>query len=59
MPIIHVEWYPGKTREVKEKVAAALTKVMVEVANSPADHTYIVFHDEPKENWATGGKLNG
>ncbi|MDO8691134.1 MAG: tautomerase family protein [Dehalococcoidia bacterium] len=59
MPVIHVEWFPGRTRDQKERLASAITKAVVEIGNAPADQTWIVFHEEPKENWAMGGKLAG
>ncbi len=59
MPLVRIEWFPGRTREQKEQLAEVITKAMVEIGNAPADQTWIVFHEEPKENWAMGGKLSG
>lgn len=59
MPLIRIEWFPGRTRDQKEKLAEVITKAMVEIGNAPAEQTWIVFHEESKENWAMGGKLSG
>ena len=59
MPFVTVDWFPGRTREQKEKLAEAITRAMVEIGNAPADQTWIVFHEESKENWSMGGKLAG
>lgn len=59
MPIIKVEWFEGRSPEVKAQVAAALEKLMIEQAGCPPGSTYIVFSDIKKENWASHGKLMG
>ncbi|MCL5026573.1 MAG: 4-oxalocrotonate tautomerase family protein [Chloroflexi bacterium] len=59
MPFISIEWFPGRTREQKEKLAEAITKAMVELGNAPADQTWIVFREESKDNWSMAGKLAG
>ncbi|MDP2937581.1 MAG: 2-hydroxymuconate tautomerase [Dehalococcoidia bacterium] len=59
MPIIRVEMFPGRTKEQKAKLAEAITQVMVDIGGAPRDHTWVVFREEPKENWAIGGKLSG
>ncbi|MDP2728837.1 MAG: 4-oxalocrotonate tautomerase family protein [Dehalococcoidia bacterium] len=57
MPIVKIEWFAGRSTEQKARVAKALTDVLVEIGGAPRDQTYIIFHEEPKENWAIGGKL--
>lgn len=59
MPIVKVEWFEGRSKECKAKVAAAIEKAMVEYADCPPGVTYIVFEDIKKENWAIDGKLKG
>lgn len=58
MPIIRIEWFPGRGKEQKARLAEALTKAMVEIGGAPREHTWVIFHEEPKENWAIGGKLS-
>lgn len=57
MPLIRIEWMPGRTKEQKARLADAITKAMVEIGNAPADQVWITFHEEPKDNWSIGGKL--
>lgn len=57
MPIVRVELWPGKTQEVKRKVAKAITEVMVENIGCPAQAVTVLFDEIPQENWAIGGEL--
>ncbi len=57
MPIVKIEWFPGRTAEQKARLAEAITRAMVEICNAPPDQVWITFHEESKENWAFGGKL--
>lgn len=58
MPLVKIEWFPGRTREQKEELAEAITKAMVEIGKAPADQTWIVFQEVSKDSWAMGGKLS-
>ena len=56
MPVVELIVWSGMTLENKKKVVEG-TKVIEEVGIS-RDATTIIFYEEPKENWATGGKLH-
>ena len=56
MPVVIVEWWEGRTVEQKKKLAEGITSVMVNMG-IPADAIHIIIKDNPKHNWATGGKL--
>lgn len=57
MPIIRIEWFAGRSKEQKAKLAQALTQAMVDIGGAPPEQTWVIFHEEPRENWAMGGKL--
>jgi len=57
VPIIYVEWFPGRTKEQKVEVVKAITKAMVEIAKAPADATHVIFKETSPEDWACNGTL--
>jgi len=57
MPIVQVTVGAGITLENKKKIVEGITKVMEKIG-IPSQATTIVIHEEPKENWATDGKLH-
>lgn len=57
MPFIRISLFPGRTKEQKAKVAAAVTQAMVEHAGSREADVTIIFEEQPQENWAASGKL--
>jgi len=56
MPVVIVEWWEGRTVEQKKQLVEGITSVMVNMG-IPAEATYIIIKDNPKHNWASGGKL--
>ena len=56
MPVIHVELYEGRSREVKQRVVAGITDVFVKEGVSPEAVT-VILTDIKKENYGTNGKL--
>jgi 4-oxalocrotonate tautomerase len=56
MPFIIVEMWQGRTVVQKSQLAEDITAAFVK-AGVPADQVHIVFKDNPKHNWADGGKL--
>ena len=59
MPMVTVEWLEGRTEQQKAKLADALTKAFVEIANVARDQVWIVFKDVKRSDWAMGGRLLG
>ncbi|HEX5939564.1 MAG TPA: tautomerase family protein [Dehalococcoidia bacterium] len=57
MPIVRVEMWKGRSEAQKRELARAITQAMVEIAQTTADATIIIFEDVDQENWAEGGKL--
>ena len=56
MPVVIVEMWQGRTVEQKSQLAQGITKEFVKIG-VPGDQVHIIFKDNPKHNWATGGKL--
>ncbi len=57
VPVVHVTVWAGISLENKKKMVEGITKVM-ESLGIPSQATTIIISEEPKENWASGGKLH-
>ncbi|MCD4780980.1 MAG: 4-oxalocrotonate tautomerase family protein [Candidatus Omnitrophica bacterium] len=57
MPYINVKVVGPLSREQKEEIAAKFTQTLEDVANKPKDHTYVVFDEIDRQNWAVGDRL--
>ncbi len=58
MPVITVDWYEGRSDDVKRELAEKLTDLMVEVGQSRRESVWIRFVDTPKKDRAIGGVKN-
>jgi 4-oxalocrotonate tautomerase len=58
MPVITIDWYEGRSDEVKRELAEKLTDLMVEVGESTRESVWIRFVDSPRKDWAIGGVKN-
>ncbi len=56
MPVVIVEMWEGRTIEKKKQLVEEITAVFVKMG-VPADKVHIILKDNPKHNWASGGKL--
>ena len=56
MPVITVEWWEGRTVEQKKKLVEGITSVFTKMNVAP-EAIHIIIKDNPKHNWASGGKL--
>lgn len=57
MPIVRIEMWPGRSHAQKAELARVITDAMVNITQTTADSTIIVFEDIPKDNWAQSGML--
>ncbi len=58
MPVITIDWYEGRSDDVKRELAEKVTDLMVEVGQSRRESVWIRFVDSPKKDWAIGGVKN-
>jgi 4-oxalocrotonate tautomerase len=56
MPVVIVEMWEGRTVEQKKQLVEGITSVMVTIG-IPRESIQVILKDNPKHNWATGGKL--
>lgn len=56
MPVVIVEMWEGRTIEQKKQLADDITSAFVKIG-TPAEVVRIIMKDNPKHNWAIGGKL--
>ena len=57
MPIVRVEMWKGISKEVKAKIAKAITDDVATIANKKPQNIVVLFNDYEKEDWAVGGEL--
>ena len=56
MPVVIIEMWEGRTVEQKKQLAEGITSAFVKLG-TPAEAVHVILKDNPKYNWATGGKL--
>lgn len=56
MPVVIVEMWEGRTVEKKKQIVEDITATFVKIG-VPAEEVHIILKDNPKHNWARGGKL--
>jgi len=56
MPVVIVEMWEGKSIEQKKKLVAGITSLIANM-DIPAEAVRVIIKDNPKHNWAIGGKL--
>ncbi len=56
MPVVTVEMWEGRTIEQKKQLVEGITAVMTKMG-IPPEAVQIIIKDNPKHNWAIGGKL--
>ena len=56
MPVVIVEMWEGRSVEQKKQLVEGITSTMVNMG-IPAQAIHIIIKDNPKHNWASGGKL--
>ncbi|GAI89406.1 unnamed protein product [marine sediment metagenome] len=56
MPVVTVEMWEGRTIEQKKQLAEGITSSLVKIG-VPQEAVHIIIKDNPKHNWAAGGKL--
>ena len=57
MPVVQVNVWSGMSLENKKKVVEGITRVLEEIG-VPREAVTVIICEEPKENWASGGKLH-
>ncbi len=56
MPVVIVEMWEGRTIEQKKQLVEGITSSFVRIG-VPQQAVHVVIKDNPKHNWAIGGKL--
>ena len=56
MPLVIVEMWEGRTIEQKKQLVEGITSSFVQIC-VPQDAVQVIVKDNPKHNWAIGGKL--
>ena len=56
MPVVTVEMWEGRTIEQKKQLVEGITSSLVKIG-VPQEAVHVIIKDNPKHNWAIGGKL--
>ena len=56
MPVVTVEMWEGRTVAQKKQLVEGITSAFVKIG-IPPEAVHIIIKDNPKHNWASGGKL--
>ena len=56
MPIIQVNMLQGRTTEQKRKLAAGITRAVVEALSVEPEQVRVLIHELGSEDFAVGGK---
>ena len=56
MPVVIVEIWAGRTLEQKKQLVEGITASFAQIG-TPPEAVQIIIKDNPKHNWASGGKL--
>lgn len=56
MPVVIVEMWEGRSVENKKQLAEGIAAAFARIG-IPLEHLHIILKDNPKRNWAIGGKL--
>lgn len=56
MPVVTVEWWEGRRIDEKKQVVEGITSIFSKMG-IPPQALHIIIKDNPKQNWAIGGKL--
>ena len=53
--LVEIVVFPGRDQALKKSAIVEITRLMVERMGIPANDVYILFQEQPKENWGSGG----
>ena len=56
MPVVIVEMWEGRTPEQKKQLTEGITSSFEKIG-TPREAVHVILKDNPKSNWAIGGKL--
>lgn len=57
MPLVHIEWFPGRTLDQKREVMEVLTRELSRIGNCEPGTITVIFTDVTRENWGRNGQL--
>ncbi len=58
MPIVKIDLWKGRDKQIKKELIEKVTTVISEVVGCPAEAVHIIINDIDKDNWGIGGDLS-
>ncbi|NPV70399.1 MAG: 4-oxalocrotonate tautomerase family protein [Firmicutes bacterium] len=56
MPIVTVQMWQGRTREVKCELISGISEVVCRVLKVPRSAVCVILQEIPRENWGENGR---
>ena len=57
MPLVTIQWFPGRSAAQKQDVAARITQAFADALGTPPEHVSIIFHEVARGDWFEAGRL--
>ena len=57
MPLVHIEWFPGRTLDQKREVMEVLTRELSRIGDCRPETITVIFTEVSRENWGRNGSL--
>ena len=57
MPLIRIDWFPGRTLDQKREVTEVITREMCRIAKCRPETITILFNEVEREDWGRAGTL--
>jgi len=57
MPMVRVDWFPGRSVDQKRELVAVLTKEICRIAHCHPETVTFMFNDVSRDDWGRAGSL--
>lgn len=56
MPVVNIEWTPGRTQQQKDEIAKRVVAALKDVAGVAETSTWVTFSEIPASDWYIGNE---
>ncbi|WP_330230259.1 tautomerase family protein [Nocardia sp. NBC_00508] len=57
MPLVRIDWLPGRGQEQKRELSELITRELARIGQCTLDSVTVIFRDVAPGDWAEGGTL--
>lgn len=58
MPLVQIDWFPGRTEDQRRALAEAITKEVSRIGQCAPEAVDIIFREVAPGHWAHNGSLH-